>query len=265
MEEVNFNKPNKHEHLRSDIKPIIACMGSRIGHSVSEYGKYINPQEVVQAFDIYRTKPLENVEEIDYAVDPEILKKEGFKSGGWGGGMGTYVISPVDSKDKFSKDYYDCTVLIATGLNKKTGENISFVSHQKLSSILGKEKKIFVNDLEESLDEIKNKSIEKTIDVGILGGNYAENDYYKENYIKSIELLKQRVFKKLGFYPEVIIGPKTIRGSETIFYKNESKKVFVSISSPDDITSSSFTPGFNSKDLRKKKEGWNSTKNEQRT
>lgn len=62
----------------------------------------------------------------------------------------TYVISPVDSKNKYSAWYADCTWIVA--LWKQTNwEILSLLSHQCPEEFLHDSKKKFVEDLSSSL------------------------------------------------------------------------------------------------------------------
>ena len=195
-----LNKSNIHEHLRSDIKPIIACIGEYKQHLMKE-----NPDLSKTLYEVfYGNQDIENADNID----PELSDKS--REAGF---IGPYAISTVDSRDKFSRGYDYCTGLIVAGLDKNTQENISFISHQTSKSIFEarleeikfketgvKEKNMnFFKNLEESLEEIKNKSAEKTIDIVIIGGMYIKDEFEKREYTKAIKLLEQKIFEQMEF------------------------------------------------------------------
>jgi len=234
----SIEKFKNYKHLREDIKPIFACIGKTKEHE--------NQSKTLCR--IFNNQSVKNVENINYSENPYSLEEKNIKNAGWR----TYVISPIDSFDKFSRKYLDCTGLIVAGKDKATNENISFITHQDPTKFLDDKKEIFIKNLEEHLDEIKKRSAEKTIDVVIVGGNFLNKEDYNENYIQSIKLLEQEIFKKFGFYPVVAIGPKTTGGLDTIFYDNKNRRVFIGRNSGE----TSFTPGYISKDLEKNTKNW---------
>lgn len=236
QEKQTKEKNDKNEYLRKDIKPIFACVG--------QFDEHLKQSETLR--QVFNNQFVGNAENIDYSEYPNILKEKGIKNGG----LETYVLSPINSFDKFSRGYCDCTGLVVAGKDQITHENISFISHQDPKEFLVGKKELFLKDLGEHLEEIKKRSEEKTIDVVIVGGNYLNKDSYNENYIQSIKLLEQEILKKLGFYPIVVAGPKIASGSDTIFYDNKNRRVFVGRSSK------YFTKDYISKDIEKNKKDW---------
>jgi len=81
----------------------------------------------------------------------------------------SYVISPVDDTDKYSKSYRNCTGLIVTGKEKGTGKNISFMSHQSPLIFSWKMPSGFQEDLAKQIQEIKDRCEDGTIDAVIVG------------------------------------------------------------------------------------------------
>ena len=45
-------------------------------------------------------------------------------------GARSYVISEISEKKKFTENMTACTSLVMSGIDKKTGKNISFITHQ---------------------------------------------------------------------------------------------------------------------------------------
>jgi hypothetical protein len=199
---IDFSKKRentlKGEHLKSGIKPIIGGI-----YNINEFNKK-------DSSFIYKFK--NNAVFVDF-----------------------YVISKVDSKNKFSERFLNCTSVVAIGKDKNTGENISFMSHQNPNQFLkdNSVSKSFKSHLNESLDYILEKSEEGTVDVVLLGGNknvdWSEDNIdlnklspqeiynYFENvdqgpfdeYRKSINFLGRNIYEKFGFYPTVLTGPNS--------------------------------------------------------
>lgn len=232
---------NKFEYLRPDIKPIMACIGDNVSY------------ENIETENLRESNVLDDIEEVNFHEIPPKLNEKGFKNAGFE----TYVISRLNSKNKFSQDYNDCTGVVVAGKDKLNNKNISFLTHQNPQDFLNKHSDKFIADLGEMLDEIKERSQEKTIDVVIVGGNHVEHkihDNLKENYIKSIKLLDKIIFKKLGFHPNVIVGPKITGGEENIVYDNEDRKLYIGRGSLKDTPA---TINYNAADLAEsEKNNW---------
>jgi hypothetical protein len=235
----------KSEHLKEGVSPIIACIETpsqfRDDPNVNEYLRNHNESNQSKFLDV------------NYFGDPDDLKNREFKN------MGncSYVISPIDNLDKFSKSFLNCTGLVAAGQKKETKENISVLSHQDPDHFLRGENQRakFKNDLKQQLQKLKEKSIDKTIDVVIVGGNYFLDDKkYRDNYLNSIELLSEEVLEVFGFEPVIITGPKTSRGNKTdnIYYDNEHRRLYIVRQDIGDGTTESFLPS----DIENQREKW---------
>jgi len=83
-----------------------------------------------------------------------------------------YVISDLDDSNKYSLEYENCTSIIAVWKDRNTWKNISFLTHQHPDSV---QWNMFKRDLVKSLYELKEKSVEWSIDIVILGWNNIEN------------------------------------------------------------------------------------------
>lgn len=222
---VESKNPLKSEHLKEGVNPIIASVATpeqvkKYPGAEREIYTNIRLDESKTNSDQLKTR------NVNYYDDPTDLIIQNFKNRReW-----TYVISPIDKLDKFSMSFVNCTGLIATGREKETGENISFLSHEDPDHFLSrKERKIkFQNDLKERLEELKEKSTEGTVDVVIIGGNYFKNKRdYKNKYIDSITLLSEKVSKIFGFEPVVMTGPKTVGGMDNVYYDNEHRRLYI--------------------------------------
>lgn len=220
------------EYLRPDINPIMAAVGS--------------PADFKEYPDL-----IDNAEFVDYYGSRAELNKKGFSNGG----DYSYVFSIVDSQNKFSDRFKDCTGLLVAGQDKITGENISFLSHQDPRYFLSLEdsRQMFIADLRQRLKELKDRCVPGTVDARIVGGNINKMiKRYEDKYLKSIELLSVEASAALGFEPIVVMGPKATRGDDDVFYDNKNRRLYIVRSVVDDATSESFTY----KELSEQKEKW---------
>ena len=209
----------KGEHLNEGIKPIMGGIYDR--------------NKLTHEDDVFFNNFKKNATFVDFSIKREDAKKEGFYTSG----KKTYVISKIDKENKFSEKYYDCTGVIATGIDISTGENISFLSHQDPEEFLNNPKILsnLKEDLNKSLSELIKRSKPGSIDVVVLGGNkdvlplnpFDTADLDKmniqqlrdllekhdpssfNNYRKSIYVLSKTIFDKLNFYPTIISGPNS--------------------------------------------------------
>lgn len=233
------------EYLRADIKPIMACIGTR-----ADFKDYPGPTTTFE--DPKHPKPVDNAHHVDYWGNPIELRAKGYKNQA----DYTYVISVIDNKDKFSNGFKNCTGLLVAGRDKKTNENISFLSHQDPQYFLlsDKEKQEFITDLKQRITEMKEKCADGTIDARIVGGNYYSNGNFEENYLKSIELLSSETSKILGFEPIVSTGPKTHErgGQDDVFYDNENRRLYILRPEVGNATTEPFEP----KNIENQKKKW---------
>lgn len=151
---------------------------------------------------------------VDYYGNSEYWTKLKQKSAG----KETYVISALDSLNKESRNYADCTGIVAVGVDKETGKNISFLTHQDGKKILTADgplkevQKQFTADLRASLSELKDRSKEGSID-GVIFGGWAEGfgggfyPYSAEEYKRSVQLIGNLFEEVLQIDPDVAIGP----------------------------------------------------------
>ena len=233
LSEIKPKKINKPEHLKEEIAPIIACVGTPEDF---KYDGKINW--------LLSGKPITYAHNVDYFGKVEDLEKSGIKNDK--SSYGGYVISPVDGLDKYSKKYHDCTGLIMTGKEKTTGKVLSFVSHQNPEIFLTMGRKKFTEDLMKQIEEIKKRCEDKTIDAVIVGGKYGKITSYSkfdsrsnrdmEEYADSIKFVSKIVKEMVNFEPSVITMPKTKVLNEKeetedqgdmIFLDNDTKRLFI--------------------------------------
>ena len=211
-------------HLTKGISPIIACIG------LKDYRGNIDEE---LSSDISRVLNTGNALNINFNASQTELDKNNFLNAG----EKTYVISEINSADKFGKELFNCTDLIATGISKETGKNISFISHQDPSFFLNEEQNKnqlkFKSDLRQRLLELKDMCKFGSIDVVIVGGRFYQNigdgEYVESTIVKyppSIKLIGGEVKDVLGFEPIVINGPKTSNKSDDIYYDNEHRRLY---------------------------------------
>ncbi len=217
-EEINSLKS---EHLNEGVQPIIGCVISD-----EEFGLLQN--DFVKEFE-----DPSNSLDVKYGEYSDELEKKGFKVIA----SGICIISPIDDRNKKSFEYANCTGVVAVGMEKETGKNISFLTHQNPRS-LKQYKESTSRALVESLDELKSRCTEGTIDIVIVGGSYIirvikiNNNTYRDGvvqdeYEESIKVLSEQVRSVFGFEPVVISGPKMLNGEEKVFFNNENRRLYL--------------------------------------
>lgn len=108
----NIKPEIKFNHLENNFQPIRVCIHNK---DASENSPFVENYKHGNSF-----------EDVDYSASTDYYKSNGMLNGGWE----TYVISDVNSKDKFTKGLYDCTGFIVVAEDKGTNQNISILSHQ---------------------------------------------------------------------------------------------------------------------------------------
>mgnify|MGYP001616859372 CR=1 FL=1 len=209
--------PLKSEHLKEGVRPIMAGIGTR-----NQFMSHSGAEKIIFERADTDTSGMHNV---DYYGNPEDLAEKKFKNAG----KYSYVISPIDNSDKFSKSFLNCTGRVVTGQDKNTGEDISFLSHQDPAYFLREtNRNVFLSDLRQRLNELKEKGAEGTVDAVIIGGNYLPNNAeFQKHYLESIKLLSEETLKILGFEPVVMTGPKTTPGADDVFYDNKNRRLYI--------------------------------------
>ena len=216
------------EHLKKGEKCIIACFGT-----FRDFEK--TDPESCKILLSPSSDETSAIEVIDYDAKPSDGKNISAKTAGYQ----TYVISLISGRDKITRYLYDCTSVFAVGREKKTGKNISFLSHQDPKKFLKERyQKQFTKDLSESLEELKNRCVKRTVDIVISGGQYpwkhsgaewswAEAEIFRALYRQSISLLSDIVMEVFGFEPVVISGPKKVERSDAIMCINKTRRMHI--------------------------------------
>ncbi len=236
------------EHLKEGVSPIIACVGTN-----NDFRD--NPGELSKAF--WTEIDPAQIEDVPFFIHLSSPKIEGQKRGE---NRESYVISALNEMDKRSRTLRNCTAVAVAGQDKKTGENISFISHESPKYMLSSKKdlEMFFNDLKIKLEELKEKSVEGTIDAAIAGGTFYSGDKRSQKeYMESVRLLSDEISKILGFPPVVIVGPKVVEISnvpvqDEIFYSNKFRRLYVVRPEKEDVAQRSFL----AKDIKEEARKW---------
>lgn len=203
MEKINFGK-ERFNHLKEGIPPIRIC--------VETYHKNI----ALKISDLEHVKIMrENSQHIKYKGSLDYNKNNNILTNQ----DNTYSISMISEENKFSDKFLNCTGFVAVGVDKETGENISFLTHQESGEILSDEE--FIKSFTKQLKDFMNMCEVKTVDAIIFGGN--KNDDSLGEYKNAIKVISDMVKPLLGFSPEVGTGPK-LTSYETQAYLNTQKR-----------------------------------------
>lgn len=248
---MNENAP-KPEIKRTKI---MACLGSYddfgIKDAYPEKGKDYDSAPLIIDFKLKNPKN----------IDQESSKKE-IKENNFLGGEKTYVFSEIDNSDKFSRKLTRCIGLIVSGIDKQTGQNISFVSHQDPFKILLEKREEFEKHLKQRLNEMKARCIEKSIDAVMIGGIYMSDiqldaNHVIEHYKEPVQFIGKETKDILKLEPIVINGPKTLRGRafDDIYFDNDNRRLYFlrpKINNSDTPGPKDFAPS----DIEKQRKDW---------
>jgi hypothetical protein len=210
----------KSEKETQELKPIMTCVGT-----LEDFGG-----ELKGKLKALRTGASFAAENVDFWESKEKLEKRGQKNAG----NNTYVISTISNRDKFSRNFYNCTGLVVVGVDKKTGKEISFISHQEPGVILnmGGVGYLFKADLSDSLIEMRDRCVSGSVDISIVGGQFIDTNEYrgyrgKDIYEGIIELLTEEVLEVFKFSPHVAVGPKIIAGRDDVYFDTKERRLYV--------------------------------------
>ncbi len=263
--ERKFNQGKN--HLIHGTKPIMVCLGTFEDFGINRNRIDIKPEQREQISPLFNQEPGHLID-IQYTSRPNgikdviecgtlehngltyvIGKEYGVNQQENFGGMA--VMSEVDSKDKFSEFSHDCLFLIVSGKDKKTGDNLSFLSHQSPRAFMRSDenKEVFISSLRIKLNEIKSRCEPGTIDVVMAGGEFIdeyetdfvtfqtkqrteEENFSKSTYLGSVKLLSNEVQKLFGFEPIVVNGPKMDKVQESfnddnVYFDNQNARLYL--------------------------------------
>jgi hypothetical protein len=166
----------------------------------------------------------EHAEFVDYNASTHFLleRRQFYRKGRVG--LPTYVISRPNENDKFSRRYHNCSGVAAIGVDKRTGKNISILSHGDPELVPGdpKQRESFQEDLKNVFKTLRSRAEQGTIDVVIFGGDHAFPEQYglanhvsgrekktrNDDYVDMIKLAANIARSDLEIEPVVVLGPK---------------------------------------------------------
>lgn len=202
----------KERILKPGIRPIMACLGNAWNFDL---------KEMDESVDLNKDKVLD----IDYYDRVVIHEKNNSRHSGYM----TYVISAIDERNKMSSKFLNCTGIVAVAVDKLTGKNISFISHQDPDKFLSDHKKSFRRDLVLNLRELIARAEPQTVDIVVFGGNFIDGylSEYEKDYEDSIRLISKVIQSEAGFEPLVITGPKITSGGDAVYFDTEKRRLFI--------------------------------------
>lgn len=206
-ERASGNQVNtlKSEHLREGVRPIVACIYRR--------DEDLAPEDLEE---------IEHIKETGQDVDYYGTKKYWSKEGMMNSGRQTYAISAVNERDKYSEMYFNCTGVVAVGIDKETRQEISILSHQDPEQFLEKYKEQYEEHLTDVLRTFLTRAEPGTVDIAIFGGN--TRTVRASEYVDSIKTVSDICAKSVGFEPVVLTGPNMVGGGSTNIYFNTQKR-----------------------------------------
>ncbi len=219
MEKIPTTEPlQERDYLNPGVKAITACLGT---------GETKGLPEAITGTEFSF---------VNIDANPEEKLEEGF-SGEYVRPHWAYVMSPIDTANKFSVRYANCTGIIVVGTDLETGQNVSFLTHQNPSYFLHDSKK-FVEDLHARFSKLKDTCIPGTIDAVLFGGKFANvrevedpahpiHKIEQEDYIESIRLASKEIQEYLGFSPTVIVGPKLNPAEDVAVFDTQERRLFL--------------------------------------
>jgi hypothetical protein len=213
---INSPKNALHgEHLEKEFSPIMVSLSDRKG-----------PRTLVNEVMDESSITSSDAEMINFFEDHDRLVEKGMKNHS----TESYVISSCNEKAKYSETYRNCTGIVLAGIDKKTGKEISLLSHQYPGSFLGDLNEKFKEDLHTALRDFVERSKEGSIDAIIFGGDYYNKKGHRDDYHQSIGMLSEVCSQELGFEPVVATGPNVdlLNGGPTdVFYDTKNRRLYI--------------------------------------
>ena len=220
------------------VPPIMTCIGT-----VEDFREYLP-----ESFDAMRMLDGEadrraqtispDIDNVSWKANDEDKKEAGLLSGG----SREYVISPLNSNNKFSSGLYSCLCLVVVGKSRITNKNISTMLHTPLynpaDDVDGKSLGGLINSLDPQLNALKEECIDGSIDSVIAGGliNKRYEAWDTEHYTDMKDFLSERVKRVCGITPVHVGGPKkldTTQGKDTeqvaddVYFENDTRRLFL--------------------------------------
>ena len=123
----------------------------------------------------------------------------------------TYVISWINSKNKFSEWYYDCTWIICSWISKETNTKISFLTHQDPLKILYNYNKEFIDWITMRINHMFEKTYSNTLDIWLFWWNITDRNITFSDYNEMIKIVRNIVNNTLNKELKILIWPNNIK------------------------------------------------------
>jgi len=134
-----------------------------------------------------------------------------------------FVISGVDESPKYTTQLYNCTAIIGSGVHKRTGKAISFLSHQNPKQFMySPSAQSFEKSLTATINTLFDDAQDGSVDIVIAGGHVLSgaDQYsplsraeYQNTIMRFQEILAPIVQERTGvenYDPTVICGPNHV-------------------------------------------------------
>ncbi len=191
-----------------DLK-IMTCIGSLEDYA-DELPYGLKMMLEGEAKDRFAFPTHEHIDNISFRANDSERLDEGLITGG----DIQYVMSQVNTKDKFSSGFLTCLGLVVVGTDAETGENISVGLHTPLYDPTvdygDRGMTSLLLNLEGQLALLRLRSKEGSISAVMVGGLIDETygDFDKEKYTRTSDFLTDKVEGVVGVRPESIGGAK---------------------------------------------------------
>lgn len=145
------------------------------------------------------------------------------------------TISHIDNMNKWSREYRNCTAVVAVGKSRKTGGNISFLTHQDPAFFLqdkpynwGKiwRSEHFASKLQDTVGRLLDASVPWSVDIVIVWWQSTWTGNFDE-YIESILTLDDIIGGVTGEHTTVISGPtlnQKVWDNDKAFYLDTARR-----------------------------------------
>jgi hypothetical protein len=145
-------------------------------------------------------------------------------------GEGTYSISPIDERSKYSVGYGPCVGIVIVGRSAISGKEISSLSHLELSSVLFFNRDEFIRHFRQTCKEMSQISGAGSIDAVTFGGTILEEDAanFKDEYESALGLCGDITEQVLGFRPTSAVRPKdSVTAVDSAFFSNQDRQLYI--------------------------------------
>lgn len=197
------------------------------------------------------------ITEVDMEADPADVVPCGFLKEG----VKKYSISPIDGSCKVSMGYAECSGVVVVGVDRLSGCNVSFLSHQNPNFFQWVNDDTFEESLRIRLEEMRDCCMPGTIDALIFGGRYVNAKGFPENheisllfrreYASAMLMLSGHIQSILGFSP-FALGPKFEECFEYAAFNTAARRLYVARQHSDPR----FVPSYLAAEVETVRTGW---------